>query len=102
MPGDTRTLSYDVIVDGAAPASQIPTTLTLLYTDSKGIQRTTIEILTVSVGEVVNFQIMNPTLVTVNQGSTGKIDSTLVLKGTSRVQFTNYRCYLRLGYPRDT
>lgn len=87
-PGDTRTLSYDVIVDGAAPASQIPTTLTLLYTDSKGIQRTTTEILTVPVGEIVKFQIMDPKLVTIDQGSTGKIDGTIVLKGTSRVQFT--------------
>jgi len=87
-PGDAKTLSYDVIVDGAAPASQIPTTLTLLYTDSKGVQRTTTETLTVPVGEVIDFQIMNPKLVTADQGSTGKIDGTIVLKGTSRVQFT--------------
>ena len=88
-PGDSQTVSLTVLVDGAAPASQIPATLALSFMDSKGIQRATTETLTVQVGQVVDFEIMNPTQVSADQGATGKIDSTLILKGTSKVQFTS-------------
>ena len=84
---DKRDLSFKVIVDGSAPASQIATTLTIVYTDNKGMQRTVSEVLTVPVGQVVDFQLMNPKLVSVEQGATGKIDSSVVLKGTYKVQF---------------
>jgi len=87
--GDSQTISCTVLVDGAAPASQIPATVVLSYIDSKGVQRTTTEVLTVQVGEIVAFEIMNPTQLNVEQGNTGKIQSSLVLKGTSKVQFTN-------------
>jgi hypothetical protein len=88
-PGDFQTVSCTVQVDGATPASQIPVSLALSYMDSKGIQRATTEVLTVQVGQVVDFQIMNPTQVSADQGTTGKISSTLILKGTSKVQFTS-------------
>ena len=88
-PGDSQTVSCTVLVDGAAPASQIPVTFALAYMDSKGVQKTTTEILTVQVGQVVDFEIMNPTQVSADQGTTGKIESTLILKGTSKVQFTS-------------
>ncbi len=88
-PGDSQTVSLTVLVDGAAPASQIPATLALTFMDSKGVQRATTETLTVQVGQVVDFEIMNPTQVSADQGATGKIDSTLILKGTSKVQFTS-------------
>ena len=88
-PGDSQTVSCTVLVDGATPATQIPVSLALSYMDSKGIQRATTEVLVVQVGQVVDFQIMNPTQVSADQGSTGKIDSTLILKGTSKVQFTS-------------
>jgi hypothetical protein len=88
-PGGSQTVSCTVLVDGAAPASQIPVTFALAYMDSKGVQKTTTEILTVQVGQVVDFEIMNPTQVSADQGTTGKIDSTLILKGTSKVQFTS-------------
>jgi hypothetical protein len=87
--GDSQIVSCTVLVDGAAAANQIPTTIVLSYVDSKGVQRTTTEILTVQIGQIVDFEIMNPTQVNVEQGNTGKIDSSLILKGTSRVQFTN-------------
>jgi hypothetical protein len=87
-PGDSQTVSCTVLVDGAAPAAQIPATIALAYTDSKGVQRTTVETLTVQVGQVVNFAIMNPTQVSADQGTQAKIDSSLLLKGTSKVQFT--------------
>jgi hypothetical protein len=85
--GNTQDLSFDVIVDGSAPALQIATTLTIVYTDNKGAQRTVSEVLTVSVGQIVDFQLMNPKLVSVEQGATGKIDSSVVLKGTYKAQF---------------
>jgi hypothetical protein len=88
-PNSSQTVSCTVLVDGAAPAIQIPVTTTLSYTDSKGVQRTTTEILTVQVGQIVNFEVMNPKPVNTEQGSTGKIDSSLILKGTSKVQFTS-------------
>ena len=85
--GDSQDLSFDVIVDGSAPASQIATTLTITYTDNKGAQRTVSEVLTVPVGQIVDFQLMNPKLVSVEQGATGKIDSSVVLMGTYKAQF---------------
>jgi hypothetical protein len=88
-PGDSQTVDCTVLVDGAAPASQIPVTLALAYTDSKGVLRATTETLTVQVGQVVDFEVMNPKQVSTEQGNTGKIDSSLILKGTSKVQFTS-------------
>ena len=88
-PGGSQTVSCTVLVDGAAPAIQIPVTIALTYTDSKGVQRATTETLTVQVGQVVDFEVMNPKLVSAEQGNTGKIDSSLILKGTSKVQFTS-------------
>ena len=86
-PGESEEVSCTVLVDGAAVASQIPTTLSLSYTDSKAVQRSASEVLTVQVGQVVNFALINPKQVSAEQGSTGKIDSSLILKGTSKVQF---------------
>jgi uncharacterized membrane protein len=88
-PGDSKDVSCTVLVDGAAAATQISTGFALSYTDSKAIQRSTTEVLTVQIGQVVDFEIMNPTQVTADQGGTAKIDSTLILKGTSKVQFTS-------------
>ena len=87
--GDSKEFKCTVLVDGASAAAQIPTTLALSYTDSKGLQRTTTEVLTVQIGQIVDFEIMNPKLVNAEQGAQAKIDSSLILKGTSRVQFTN-------------
>jgi hypothetical protein len=88
-PGDSKDVSFTVLVDGAAAATQISTTLVLSYTDSKAVQRSTTEVLTVQIGQIVYFEIMDPTQVTADQGATAKIDSTLILKGTSKVQFTS-------------
>jgi hypothetical protein len=86
--GGSEEVTCKVLVDGSSPANQIPTTLTLTYFDSKGNLRTTTETLTVQIGEIVNFEIMNPELIEAKQGSEVKIDSSLILKGTSKIQFT--------------
>jgi hypothetical protein len=88
-PGDSQTVTCTVLVDGAAPAIQIPATITLSYSDSKGVPKTTTETLVVQVGQIVDFALMNPKQVSADQGSTAKIDSSLILKGTSKVQFTS-------------
>ncbi len=87
--GDSKEVKCKVLVDGSSSAAQIPTTLTLTYFDQKGTLRTTTETVTVQIGEIVDFEIMNPELIEAKQGSSKvKIDSSLILKGTSKIQFT--------------
>jgi hypothetical protein len=76
--GGSKEVTYRVLVDGSAPAAQVPTTLTLTYFDSKGTLRTTTETMTVQIGEIVGFEIMNPELLEVEQGTEAKIDSSKI------------------------
>ncbi len=86
--GGSKEVTCEVLVEGSSSAAQVPTTLTLTYFDSKGTLMTTTETITVQIGQIVDFEIMNPELIEVKQGSKGKIDSSLILKGTSKIQFT--------------
>jgi hypothetical protein len=88
-PGDSREVSCVVLVDGTAVATPIPTTLSLSYTDLKGVQRVTTEAITVQVGQITDFRITEMKLINAEQGTTVEVESSLVLIGTSKAQFTN-------------
>jgi hypothetical protein len=80
-------LKYSLMVDGAAAPGQIPVIVTLRYTDSKGVQGTSTETMTVIVDETVDFSLLNDLTLTIKQGGTKQFEGDLLLIGTSRVDF---------------
>jgi hypothetical protein len=86
-PMERVQLKYSLIVDGAAAPGQVPVVVTLRYVDSKGIQGTSTETMTVIVDEIVNFSLLNDLALTVEQDGTEQFEGDLLLVGTSRVDF---------------
>jgi hypothetical protein len=80
-------LRYSLMVDGAAVPGQVPVVVTLRYVDSKGVQGTSTETMTVIVDEMVDFSLLNDLTLTVEQGKTKQFEGDLLLIGTSRVDF---------------
>ena len=89
IPGESVDLSYDLQIDGSAIPGQLPVVLTLTYLNSKGIQMTSSEVLTLNIDEFVSFRLLKEQVFTFEQGKTGVIDSDLLLIGLTRVQFTS-------------
>jgi len=86
-PMERVQLKYSLMVDGAAAPGQVPVVVTLRYVDSKGIQGTSTETMTVIVDEIVNFSLLNDLALTVEQNTTKQFEGDLLLVGTSRVDF---------------
>jgi len=86
-PMERVQLKYSLMVDGAAAPGQVLVVVTLRYSDSKGIQGTSTETMTVIVDEIVNFSLLNDLALTVEQNATKQFEGDLLLVGTSRVDF---------------
>ena len=86
-PGVRTTLTYDFVIDGSAPSGQIPISLTLRYTDSKGVQGTSIETLTILVEDIINFGFLEDLAITAEKGKEKTLESDILLFGTGSVEF---------------
>ncbi len=87
-PGEDASIRFGLLLDGAAPAGQLPITVTVKYIDSKGAQGTATEVVTIPVEEIVDFGLMQDATVTAEKGETTTFEADLLLVGTGRVEFT--------------
>ena len=86
-PGDVRKLSFNLLIDGSAPAGTLPLTLTMKYVDSKSIQGTATEVISVPVDEIANFGFLEDMTAVAEVGNTSTLEADLLLTGTSRLEF---------------
>ncbi|HIH88802.1 TPA: hypothetical protein HA344_06300 [Candidatus Bathyarchaeota archaeon] len=87
-PDESIQQKYTLILDGSAPAGEMPLTVTVRYTDYKGTQGTATEIITIPVNQLVDFTLMEDVVVTAQISKTTTYEGDLLLIGTSRVEFT--------------
>ena len=98
QPGDRVHLTYSLILSGSATPGQLLLKETASYMDIKGQQASTSDTLTVIVAEFTQFSLLSNQTFTAVQGSTLTIDSTLLLIGTSPVQFTSVEAVAPQGF----
>ena len=87
-PGQSSEQTYTLLLDGGAPAGEIPLAVTVRYIDYRGVQSTATETITVPVGQIVDFSLMDDVVVSAPVGQTTKFEGDILLIGTSRVEFT--------------
>jgi hypothetical protein len=87
-PGNSTEQKFMLMLDGSAPAGEMPLTVTVKYTDYKGTQGTATETITIPVSQLVDFILMEDVVVTAQIGKTATYEGDLLLIGTSRVEFT--------------
>ncbi len=86
-PGDKRTLRFDLLLDGSATAGTLPMTLSMRYMDSKAVQGSASEVITVPVDEISNFGLLEDTVASAEVGKSSTLEADLLLTGTSRLDF---------------
>lgn len=86
-PEDKKHLSFDLILDGSAPAGTVSMTISMKYIDSKAVQGGSSEVITIPVDEIASFGLLEDTLATAEAGQTSTLEADLLLTGTSRLEF---------------
>ncbi len=98
QPGDRIHLTYNMILSGSATPGQLLVRETANFMDIKGQSTSTSETITVNVSEFTRLNLLSNQTFTAVQGSTLTIDSTLLLIGTSPVQFTSVEAVPPQGF----
>jgi hypothetical protein len=86
-PGETTSVQYQLLAGGDIGAGQYPVTVTLGYTDSQGVPGTLVETLTVLVEGIVEFELLEAPVLSIERGGRAEIEADLLLIGTESVQF---------------
>jgi len=86
-PSQTAEARYRLLVDGEAAAGQYAVRVTMSYLDSRGVPRSAVEVVTLSVRGIVSFRLMNAQEVVVEQGGVADVEADLLLIGTESVDF---------------
>jgi hypothetical protein len=87
-PGQSTDQTYTLLLDGGAPAGEIPLAIIVKYIDYRGVQSTATETITVPVKQLVDFTLMEDVVVSAEIGKTTTFEGDILLVGTSRVEFT--------------
>ncbi len=88
-PGETVTVSYRLLAGGSISAGQYSVTVTLTYTDSKGVAGSLTETVTIMVDALIDFEFLDETTVVVYAGEQREMEADLLLVGTDSVQFVS-------------
>ena len=88
-PGQTATVSYRLLASGSISAGQYPVTVTLSYTDSKGLAGSLTETVTIMVDALIDFELLDETAVIVYPEEQREMEADLLLVGTDSVQFVS-------------
>lgn len=86
---ETIQTTYRLLVNGDAAAGQYPVTVSVSYTDSKGITRTLSETITILVDGLIEFELLDTPTSLVYQGESQEIEADILLIGTESVQFVS-------------
>ena len=87
--GETATVTYRMLAGGSISAGQYPVTVTLSYTDSKGVAGSLTETVTIMVDALIDFELLDETTTTVYPGEQREMEADLLLVGTDSVQFVS-------------
>lgn len=89
--GENTSYTYNLLASGSAPAGQYAVTITISYTNNKGIPKTLTETVTIMVDGLVDFQLLDTPSQTTAPGETNEMDADLLLIGTESVDFVSIR-----------
>jgi uncharacterized membrane protein len=87
--GDTRTVTWELLASGDAPAGQYPVSIGVTYLDDKGSPGSLSEVMTITVEELIDFELLDAPTIEAGKGETGEIEADLLLIGTDSVQFVS-------------
>jgi hypothetical protein len=90
-PGETAIVTYRLLAGGSISAGQYPVTVTLTYTDSRGVSRSLSEVATIMVNALIDFELLDETNMGVYAGEQLELEADLLLVGTGSVQFVSVR-----------
>jgi hypothetical protein len=86
---ETKTITYNLLAGGDIAADEYPISITLGYTDSKGISVALTETLTVVVDGLVDFEFLEKPILVLERGVRTELEADLLLVGTESVQFVS-------------
>jgi len=87
--GNTTAVNYRVLVSGDVKAGQYPISLSISYTNSKGISASLTETITVMVESLIDFELLDAPTIEARKGEAGELEADLLLIGTDSVQFVS-------------
>ena len=88
-PGQSTTVTYNLLAGGDISAGQYPVTITISYTDSKGVPMTLSETLTILIEGLIEFELLDEQAPLISPGNEGELEADLLLVGTESVQFVS-------------
>jgi hypothetical protein len=88
-PGQSSTVTYKLLAGGDISAGQYPVTITISYTDSKGMPKTLSESLTILIQGLIEFELLDEQTTMISPGKEGELEADLLLVGTESVQFVS-------------
>ena len=87
--GDTRTVTWRLIASGDIPAGLYPVSVVVTYLDDKGTPGSLSEVMTITVEELIDFELLDAPTVEAKKGETKELEADLLLIGTDSVQFVS-------------
>jgi hypothetical protein len=88
-PDESVVVSYRLLAGGSIPAGQYPVTVTLTYSDSRGVPKSLSEVATIMVDALVDFELLDDSAFVVYAGEQREMEADLLLVGTGSVQFVS-------------
>ncbi len=87
--GETLSTSYRLLAKGDISAGQYPLTLTLSYTNNKGVASMLTETVTVQVEGLIEFELLDAPTLDAQIGKITELEADLLLIGTESVDFVS-------------
>jgi hypothetical protein len=87
--GDTERVTWRLLASGDIPAGQYPVSIVVTYIDDKGTPGSLTEVMTITVEELIDFELLDTPSVEAKKGETKELEADLLLIGTDSVQFVS-------------
>jgi hypothetical protein len=89
VSGESKTVTWRLQASGDIPAGLYPVGIQVAYLDNKGVPGQVVEIMTLNVEELVEFDLLDAPTVVTKKGETAELEADLLLIGTDSVQFVS-------------
>ncbi|TFH18588.1 hypothetical protein E4H04_02980 [Candidatus Bathyarchaeota archaeon] len=87
--GETAIARYRMLVSGGVAAGQYPVTITIGYTNNKGVPKVLTETATILVDGLIDFELLDSPSGIASKGVTMELEADLLLIGTESVDFVS-------------
>jgi len=81
--------SYGLLLSGSASASDLLMTVSVVYLDTKGVQGAATETLTIPVEDIIEFSLLEDTVIVAEVGAETEFEADVLLIGTGSVDFAS-------------